>query len=132
MVDKIKWLTPKEAVQAAMTLVYEDFEAYVKDIAREHTIANLGQELEDHCGSHNRDGKHVISSGFQQLREDCGETDESLQCVDDEYRSWLKEARKDAEKVRSAGLPLTIENSRLAFLKQGPFARPKGQKPAKR
>jgi hypothetical protein len=41
----------------------------------------------------------------------------------DEYKSWVKQAKKDATRVQKAGLPLTLANARLAFENKGPFAK---------
>jgi hypothetical protein len=46
----------------------------------------------------------------------------------DEYRSWVKQAKKDIKLVKKAKLPLTARNVRAAFLHEGPFAIKKGGK----
>lgn len=118
-----KTLTRKELVQAAMQVVYMDFEEYVKDQAREHTVANAGMVLEHmiQMASHTSP-TNLVSSAFFQLYSDC-ESDEMACGVMKEYRCWLKTARKDCVAVQKKGLPLTLENSRLAWEKKGPFAK---------
>lgn len=114
MPNKIK---KSELVTQAMNVVYTDWEKYLRDIAREHTIANMGQDLESLMQGCREVPEHVISDAFNQLRNDC-ESDEMADGVDEEFRSWLKQAKKDAAVVKKLGLPWTIDNSRLVFEKK--------------
>lgn len=113
----------QEFLAACMSFVHADFEQYVRTIAMEHTIANLGQELGELVAvgglwCRPEDG---VRQAYRQLIGDC-ESDEMAEGVEEEYRSWLKDARADAQRVRDAGLPLTLENARLAFERKGPFS----------
>lgn len=112
-----------ETVQHALTLVYTDFDRYVRDIAREHTVVNMGFELTD--VEHYAGPEDLIRSAYQHVlecnAEALGEV-EGCDSVEEEFRSWLKDAKRDAARVRKAKLPLTLENARMAFLNRGPFA----------
>jgi hypothetical protein len=113
-----------EFIAQALAYVYTDFDQYVKDQAKEHTIANLGQSLSDY-GCYGKP-EHLVASAFSQLRENYGmELGDDAAGVDEEYRDWLKEAKKNCEKVRKAGLPWTLSNSRDAFEQRGAFAKVK-------
>jgi len=118
MVEEIKKMKKSEIVTQAMNVVYTDWEKYIRDIAREHTIVNMGQCLEYLMdGYRSCNPEHVISDAFNQLRNDC-ETDEQAESIDDEFRSWVKQAKKDAAVIKKLGLPWTIDNSRLVFEKK--------------
>ncbi len=111
----------KQLIDAAFDHVYADTESYIRDIAREHTIANLGSSLEELVGRHgNMEPRYVIGAAFSCLANDHACEGLSL---DPEYRSWLKDARRDAALVVKAGLPMTIRNARDAFEFKGPFAK---------
>lgn len=110
-----------DRVEQAMNHVWADFEAYVRMLAKEHTIANMGQDLAA-LGAHAASSETYVAAAYSQLLTDC-ESDEMADGIEEEYREWLKQARSDAEAVRGANLPLTLANARLAFEKKGPFAR---------
>lgn len=121
MVEENKMKKPigvKELCALAMHVVYTDWDKYLRDISREHAIANMGQTLEDLTGSSAwLKPEDLISSAFHQLRNDC-ESDEMADGVDEEAKQWLKQAKKDAAVVKKLGLPWTIDNSRLVFEKK--------------
>ena len=104
-------------IDRALNHVYTDLETYVRDIAREHTVANMGQDLEWLMGSpsfYEKRPETLISGCYNQLRNDC-ESDEMADGIHDEYRSWVKDARRDAAIVQKNNLSLTIANAMLAF-----------------
>lgn len=109
-----------------MTHVWTDLEKFVRMCAREHTIANMGQEVEDFDPGGRPE--HVVDNAYQQMLNDICTEDEMVDGIEDEYRSWLKDARRDALRVQKAGLPLTLENSRRAFMNEFPFAKGKSRK----
>lgn len=113
----------KVALAAVMSYEFIDLERFVKTVAQEHTIANLGQDIFDRISPEMalRQPQGAVGAAFQQLREDC-ESDELCDGVDEEYRGWLKTARKDVAELVKRGATLTLENARLAFEKKGPFA----------
>ena len=107
------------AIEAAFSHEYTDFDAYVKDIAREHTIANMGQSIEDYAHDRDQPDKLISRawSGFYNI----AESQEMADGFDEEYRSWLKTAKKDAMRVKRAKLPLTLVNARKSFMNEEPF-----------
>lgn len=115
-------LTKKQIIDLAFQHVYTDVEAFRKDIAKEHCIANMGQELGDFVDGHFKDPARVISWAYNAFYQQ-SESDEMAEGIDEEMRSWLKEADKQIKAVQKKGLPLTMENARLAFEKKGPFAK---------
>lgn len=98
----------KELREKLSKEVYTDLEKLIEAAALRHTILNLGQNWPE-------------IRYMNQLAED----DETYRLVQKEYKSWLKDARKEAKMVVKAKLPLTLESMELAFSKKGPFA-PKG------
>lgn len=113
----------KQIIEAAFAHVYTDAEELIKDAAREHTIANLGQELEDFL----QPSEYLLKNP-QKVFHDCfnglysqSESDEMADALQEEYRDWQKRSRKDVEKVQKKKLPLTMTNVRLAFENKGPF-----------
>ena len=115
---------PNELVEAALNHVYTDFDEYVKDQAKEHTVANLGQELSDFARGSRADT--LVAGAFYQLRCNyAAEMGDDGDAVMDEYKSWLKEAKKNCGRVKKAGLPWTLQNSRDAFEQRGHFKKEK-------
>lgn len=116
-------MNKQELIKAAHDHVWTDFEAFIKMVAKEHAIANMGQDLSDfvHRGFTPKP-EQVVDFAWSSFMGDM-ESDEMAEGTMDEYRSWLKDARRDAEKVRKAGLPLTLANVTLAFELKGPFAK---------
>lgn len=112
-------------LQQALEHVWTDLEAFIKMCAKEHTIANLGQDLRDYVHGTYRDPQYIVDGAYQQFLNDICTDDDMVDSIEDEYRSWLKDARRDALLVQKAGLPLTLANARMAFEKQGPFAKKK-------
>jgi uncharacterized protein YifE (UPF0438 family) len=111
-----------ECFEAASSHVWTDFDKFVTMCAKEHAIANMGQSFEDLAGYGANRPELIVEQAFSQLRNDC-ESDEMADGVWDEYKSWVKQAKKDATRVQKAGLPLTLANARLAFENKGPFAK---------
>lgn len=115
--------TKNESIELATLHVWTDFEAFIKMLAKEHTVANMGMDLVDFVGrGYVPKPEDVVNYAFNGLMNDM-ESDEMADGVQDEYRSWLKQGRKDAERVRKAGLPLTLANAALSFENKGPFAK---------
>jgi len=110
----------KSLITQAFAVVYTDVDQLVKDQAMEHTIANMGQCLEDFARS-SMPADRLIRLCYQDLRQQC-ESDEMADGIDEEYRDWLKEARKSVAMVQKKGLPLTLTNTRDAFERKGAFA----------
>jgi hypothetical protein len=120
-------MTNKEIIDAAFAYVYPSAEELIKVAAKEHAIANMGQELADAFSGYGRGlfeskPQELVPLRFSQLVGDC-ESDEMADGVDAEYREWLKTARKDVGRVQKAGLPLTLANVRDAFENKGVFAK---------
>lgn len=115
-------LTVKQFIDLAFQHVYEDVEKFRKDIAKEHCIANMGQELSDFIHSTSGHPKDAIAQAYGSFYQQ-SESDEMAEGIDDEMKSWLKEADKQIKAVQKKKLPLTMENARLAFEKKGPFAK---------
>jgi hypothetical protein len=114
----------KNLIAAAFAHVYTDVERFIRDQAKEHTIANLGQTLEDHVhpGLSARP-EQIIANAFSSLMSDFSCEDETGDSVEDEMRVWLGQAKRDTALIQKKGLPLTMENARLAFERKGPFAK---------
>jgi hypothetical protein len=134
MEKKTAKIDKKQLVAGALAHVYTDVDRLIKAAAQEHTIANLGQSLEDHISSYMADDytKHperLVPGAYSMLRQDC-ESDEMAGAIEDEYDSWLKQAKKDIVRVQAKNLPLTLENMRAAYMNEGPFAG--DRKPAKK
>jgi len=119
--------TAQQLVDAAFAYVYTDPYRLVQDAAKEHTIANMGQSLEElvtraHCSLARPEG--IVSSAYSALASDCAMEEVD---IDDERLSWVKDARRDVALVQKKGLPLTLANVRHAFEFTGPFEK-KGAK----
>ncbi len=112
-------------LQQALEHVWTDLEKFIKMCAKEHTIANMGQDLRDYVSGTYREPQYIVDQAYQQFLNDICMDDDMVDGVEEEYRSWLKDARRDALRVQKAGLPLTLANARLAFENQGPFAKKK-------
>ncbi len=86
--------------------VHSSEESLVKATALRHTILNLGQNWPE-------------ITRLDQL----AESDEMYDGVMEEYKSWLKDSKKEVTMVVKAKLPLTLANTELAFTRKGPFAK---------
>jgi hypothetical protein len=122
----------KEIVALAFAYVYPNVDELIKAQAREHTIANMGFSVEQMLERFSLTGlektpDRVIDLAWSGLMGDM-ESDEMADGVNDEYRAWLKDAKRDALLVQKAGLPLTLDNTRQAFEKTGQFAKKKSNK----
>lgn len=111
----------KAAIDAALDFVHTDEENLAKQVAAEHALINMGMTVEDYCTyqSPNRPESFLygcFNSFYQQ-----SESDEMAEGTWDEYRSWIKQAKKDIALVKKEKLPLTARNVRAAFLLEGPF-----------
>jgi hypothetical protein len=120
-------MTRKQLIEAAFKHVYPPglVEELISAAAAEHTIANLGQSLEQLISTGNDWGNvytAIIPLAYARLREESAS--EGID-IEDEYQDWLKQARKDVAQVQKKGLPLTLENVRMAFEMKGPFAKKK-------
>jgi hypothetical protein len=114
----------KQAIETAMDHVFTDVEALIKNVAAEHAVINMGQELTDHFPYGSPDPSRLLYACYQNFYQ-ASESDEMADGTQDEYRSWLKQSKKDVAKVQKKGLPLTPRNVRAAFLNEGPFAKAK-------
>jgi hypothetical protein len=90
------------------TEVHQNVESLIKAAAERHTVLNLGQNWPEDT--------------YWRLRSEA-ETEDVADAIVDEYKSWLKDAKKEAAMVVKAKLPLTLESMELAFNKKGPFAK---------
>lgn len=118
-------LNIEEQVRAALTYVQPDLERLVQLQAMEHAVANMGGDLEDLCrnlggGSPQNLVQDVYRCFLEVAAGGPGDDGDGLEY---ERRYWISEARKSALAVQAAGLPLTLENTRHAFERTGPFAR---------
>ncbi len=112
-----------DLIKQAYEHVWTDFEKFVRMCAQEHTIANMGFELADHMlGYGSERPENIVAAAYNSLYQS-SESDEMAEGIEDEFRSWLKDARKDGLRVQKSGLPLTLANARLAFENKGPFAK---------
>jgi hypothetical protein len=84
--------------------VHATEESLIKATAVRHTVINLGQNWPEIM--------HLTQ---------LAESDEMYDGVIDEYKSWLKDAKKEVKMVVKAKLPLTLANTELAFSRKGPF-----------
>jgi hypothetical protein len=86
--------------------VHPNVEMLIKSAAERHTVLNLGCNWPEDT--------------YYKLRSEA-ESDEVHEAIVDEYKSWLKDAKKEAAMVVKAKLPLTLNSMELAFMKKGPF-----------
>jgi hypothetical protein len=84
--------------------VHATEESLIKATAVRHTVINLGQNWPEIM--------HLTQ---------LAESDEMYDGVLDEYKSWLKDAKKEVKMVVKAKLPLTLASTELAFSRKGPF-----------
>jgi hypothetical protein len=98
----------KDLREKLLAEVYTDEEKFVRAIAEKHTVMNLGQNWPEET--------------YNRLRSEA-ESDEVHDAIVQEYKSWLKDAKKECAMIKKANLPLTLANAELAFSKKGPFAK---------
>lgn len=113
----------KLAIEAAFDYVHPDVESLVKQAASEHTIANMGQMLEDFFYGAG-DPKSLFHDCFSCFYQQ-SESDEMADGLMEERADWVKQAKKDAAKIVKKKLPLTMRNMRDAFEQKGAFAKKK-------
>jgi hypothetical protein len=106
------------AINAALDFVHTDEENLIKQVAGEHALVNMGMSVEDHFVS--VPPEKLLYAAFNNFYQQ-SESDEMADGTMDEYKSWVKTAKRDIKAVKKAKLPLTARNVRSAFLKQGPF-----------
>ena len=112
-------------VAAAMAHVYTVDDELVQDFARESCIANMGQSLTDYIGQfRNNDTGKLVRYAYDAFYQQ-SESDEMARMLDDERKSFLKDAKKCLAQVKKAKQPLTLGNMRDAYLGQGPFKKQK-------
>jgi hypothetical protein len=85
--------------------IHKGRQSLVEATALRHTILNLGQNWPE-------------VTRLEELAED----DETYKLVQKEYKSWLKDSRKEVAMVVKAKLPLTLESTDMVFHRKGPFA----------
>jgi len=116
-----------DLLRRVMEHVYSDRVELTYDVAREHTIANMGAALEDFIHGYMQP-EHAVKSAYAEFRSAYGhEMGDEAQGVDAECCSWVEQAHEDVAMVVAAGLPLTLSNARAAFERRPPFD---GKKPA--
>lgn len=84
--------------------VHPNRESLVEATATRHTIINMGQNW-------------PMVSRLDELAED----DETYKMVMREYKSWLKDAKKEVAMVVKAKLPLTLASTDDVFHRRGVF-----------
>lgn len=109
-------------IAAAEDYVHTDEANLVKQVAAEHAIVNMGQDVKDFMsysgvGRPERLFHDAFNCFYQQ-----SESDEMAAGTNEEFKSWFKQAKKDIATVKKAKLPLTFRNVRMAFDFEGPFA----------
>lgn len=115
----------KNAIALAEEHVHASEEALVEQCAAEHTVANMGMYIEELLEYALLDRpQNLFYSAFNNLYQQ-SESDEIADGTMAEYKSWLKQAKKDVARVKKAKLPLTFKNVRMAFDNEGPFAKKK-------
>lgn len=109
----------KQAIENALDFVHTDICKLIKQVAAEHAVQNMGMNVEDYVDFLDKPENQLYScfNSMYQQSEDDSMADGTME----EYRSWLKQAKKDVSLVKKAKLPLTARNVRSAFLKEGPF-----------
>lgn len=110
----------KIAIEAALDHVHTDVEHLIKQVAGEHALVNMGMTLEDQMNWHVGKPENLLYDCFNSFVQQ-SESDEMERGTRQEYRSWVKVAKKDIAAVKKAKLPLTARNVRASFLKEGPF-----------
>lgn len=98
----------KDLREKLLNEVHTNVESLIKAAAERHTVLNLGANWPEDT--------------YYRLRSEA-ESDEVHEGIVEEYKSWLKDAKKEAAMVVKAKLPLTLESMELAFMKKGPFAK---------
>jgi hypothetical protein len=110
----------QNAINAALDFVHTDEENLIKQVAGEHALINMGMCLEDHMNYYTPRPEHLLYDCFNSFYQQ-SESDEMADGTMDEYKSWVKQAKKDIKLVKKAKLALTARNVRAAFLCEGPF-----------
>jgi len=108
------------AIEAAYDYVHTDVEHLIKQVAGEHAVVNMGMTLEDQLSWYVPKPDDLLYSCFNNFLQQ-SESDEMERGTMQEYKSWVKQAKKDVALVKKAKLPLTARNVRAAFLHEGPF-----------
>jgi hypothetical protein len=108
----------KALVDAAFAIVYTDEAKFIRTVASEYTLANMGKDIETFVDRWSKPETIVVSS-YQQLN--CEASSEGYP-LDGEYNHWLKIAKKLTKQLNKAKLPLTVDNAHAAFDRTGPFA----------
>ena len=119
----------QDLINAAMNVVFENENDLVIAQMSEHCIANCGLTLADFIWASEsyktpRDLRRLFVGCYQTFYGQ-SESDEMAAGTDEEYRSWRKDALRDLARVKKAGLPLTLQNTRDAFENKGVFAKKK-------
>lgn len=109
-------------IEAAFDHVHADVAELTKQVAAEHAIVNMGQDITDFVAYASQKPESILYSCYRSFYQQ-SESDEMADGTEQEYRSWLKTAARDIKKVQKKGLPLTVRNVREAFLLKGPFAK---------
>lgn len=117
-------MTKQELLQAALSHPHPTPAALAEAFARQCAVENMGQRLidlvtEPRPGS-TPDLADVVPRAYNRFYHEM-ENDEQADGLNEERKSFLKDARRAARKVRDAGLPLTLANADLAWNEKAPF-----------
>ncbi len=112
------------AIEAALNLAYTDEQKFIRTVAMEFAVSNMGQDLADCISNHGLTpppAANLIAYAYQRVA--ASEGDEVYEAFEEERIGWEKEARKMVPRLKKAGLPLTVANTHLCWEKKGPFAK---------
>ena len=108
----------KALVNVAFAIVYTDEAKFVRTVAAEYTLANMGKDIEDFVDKWSKPDSLVLAA-YGQLNSEASSEGYPL---DGEFNHWTKTAKKLVKLLSKAKLPLTVDNAHAAFDKTGPFA----------
>lgn len=106
-------------IAAAFDLVYTDEEKFVEDLAKEHAIVNMGQELDDFVRA-GMTPETLVSRCYNDFYHS-SESDEMADGLAEEKNHFRKDAKRQLAMIKKKGLPLTFDLARDAFLNKGVF-----------
>lgn len=111
-------LDRKALVDAAFAIVFTNENKFLREVAEEYTLANMGQTIDDFVTEWTS-LENLVTQAYGQFYIDVGVNRRDLT---NEYTSWLKEAKKIVKALKKAELPLTVHNAHHFWDKTGPFA----------
>ena len=99
----------KAHIELAMTHLYTNEEEFMKVVAMEFTIANLGRSLEETRMVRVTDNPaNLVSLCYNQVDSDYGM--EGVE-IEPERKSWLKDAKKIVATLKKHGMSFTLINA---------------------